>query len=170
MGKNAVMGLIVLFGLFSLGATADTNKTDDSRFDQSKNIGDMAQKPTLSQTDLKKSPLGVTPDQQLEDADKIHEELKQIIARTQQLQKQVGSDRNEIRLILERAQIHEQILKNIKIPKPIQSKQQINRDDIIAREKMRLIAVQAHQTQEHLKALQSSRLIHSIPKTESQTS
>lgn len=93
-----------------------------------------------------------------EDVEKIQEELKQIIARTQQLQNQVKDDRSEIKRILEQAQIHQRILKGIMIPKTIQSKHQINADQIIAQEKMRLIARQAEQTQNQLKTIQNARL------------
>lgn len=107
----------------------------------------------------------VVPAKPVEDIEKIQTDLKQIIERTQQLQTQVQGDRSEIQQILERAKIHQRILTTITIPQPIQSKQQINQNDIIAREKMRLIAQQVHQTQEQLKAVQSSKLVAS--KTES---
>ena len=107
------------------------------------------------------------PPKSVEDVAKIQAELKQIIDRTQQLQTQVQGDRSEIRQILERAKIHQRILTSITIPQPIQSKQQINQNDIIAREKMRLIAQQVHQTQEQLKAVQNSKLVSSASKTES---
>ncbi len=162
---KALICLSVLFGILSMGAAAaDNNKADDST--SSKKINNLAEKSMLSQSDLK-SPIAVTPDQEVEDIDKIHNELKQIIARTQKLQNQVHDDRNEIKDILERAQIHQRILKGITIPKPIQSKQQINQDDILAREKMRLIAQQAYQTQQQLKALQSSRFAGSVSKVDS---
>ena len=108
----------------------------------------------------------VVPAKPVEDIEKIQTDLKQIIERTQQLQTQVQGDRSEIQQILERAKIHQRILTSISIPQPIQSKQQINQNDILAREKMRLIAQQVHQTQEQLKAVQSSKLV-SASKTES---
>ncbi len=109
----------------------------------------------------------VLPVKPVEDIEKIQTDLKQIIERTQQLQTQVRGDRSEIQQILERAKIHQRILTTITIPQPIQSKQQINQNDIIAREKMRLIAQQVHQTQEQLKAVQNSKLVSSASKTES---
>ena len=109
----------------------------------------------------------VLPVKPVEDIEKIQTDLKQIIERTQQLQTQVRGDRSEIQKILEQAKIHQRILTSITIPQPIQSKQQINQNDIIAREKMRLIAQQVHQTQEQLKAVQNSKLVSSASKTES---
>ncbi len=109
----------------------------------------------------------VVPVKPVEDIEKIQTDLKQIIERTQQLQTQVRGDRSEIQKILEQAKIHQRILTSITIPQPIQSKQQINQNDIIAREKMRLIAQQVHQTQEQLKAVQNSKLVSSASKTES---
>ena len=159
-GNKSLICFIVLLGVLSLAASKDVSKK--SKSDQSQ------QEEAEEQDD--KSPLAVIPTQQIENADKIHSELKQIISRTQELQKQIRTDRSEINEIMERAQIHQKILKGITIPKPIQSKQQINRDDIIAREKMRLIALQAHQSREYLKAFQSSRLVPELPKTDSRAS
>jgi len=158
--------LILVLGFLSLGATKEKNKTDNSSAAKQTKKSEPVSQKQASPAGFKKS-LVVTPDQQVENAEKINDELKQIISRTQQLQTQVHDDRSEIQKILERAQIHQRILKGITIPQPIQSKQQINQADIIAREKMRLIAQQVHQTQEQLRAIQNSRLISSIPKTES---
>ena len=94
-----------------------------------------------------------------QDKEKIQEELKQIIARTQQLQVQVKDNRSEIQKILKRAEIHQKILKGITIPSTIQTKQQIDAEQIIAQEKMRLIALQAHETQEQLKVFQNARAV-----------
>jgi len=129
--------------------SADNNKTNAS-------TASLDQQSALPKADLNQSSL-IIPEAQTEDIERIQEELKQIISRTQQLQTQVKDDRAEVKEILERAQIHQKILSGITIPKPIQSKQQINQTDIISREKMRLIAQQARMTQEQLKVIQNSR-------------
>lgn len=169
MERNLRCALILVSFLLIYGVlfAAENNKANESSrsFDRNQNLPALAgmanQKASISKTDLKQNHVTVTPEPPLEDAEKIQDELQQIISRTRQLQEQVKGDRSEIREILERAQIHQRILKGITIPKPIQSKQQINQDDIIAREKMRLIAQQAQITQRQLKTIQSARL-HSL--------
>lgn len=152
-----------MVGFLSLGAKENKKKDEPSKQQNKRLAEDKVQKKEESETET----IVVTPGQpHAEDVEKIHNELKQIISRTQQLQTQVRDDRNEIRQILERAQIHQRILKGMTIPKLVQSKQQINQDYIIAQEKMKLIAKQAHQTQEQLKTIQNSRFVNSVPKTE----
>lgn len=155
--------MIVLFSLLSLGAK-ENKKKDDPGKEQNKQL---AEKEIQQKEQTKTKTIVVIPGQPNEDVEKINDELKQIISRTQQLQNQVRDDRSEIRQILERAQIHQRILKGITIPKLVQSKQQINQDYILAQEKMRLIAQQAHQTQEQLKTIQNSRFVNPVPKTDS---
>ena len=152
-----------MFSLLSLGAK-ENKKKDDPGKEQNKQL---AEKEIQQKEQTKTKTIVVIPGQPNEDVEKINDELKQIISRTQQLQNQVRDDRSEIRQILERAQIHQRILKGITIPKLVQSKQQINQDYILAQEKMRLIAQQAHQTQEQLKTIQNSRFVNPVPKTDS---
>lgn len=149
--------LSLVFSSFTFSKKKDKNKDKDQKATQQ----------TSSLVLVKPIKPIVVPVKPVEDIEKIQTELKQIIVRTQQLQTQVRDDRSEIQQILERAQIHQRILKGITIPQPIQSKQQINQNDMIAREKMRLIAQQVHQTQEQLKAIQNSKMVNSTPKTES---
>ena len=152
-----------MFSFLSLGAK-ENKKKDDPGKEQNKQL---AEKEIQQKEQTKTKTIVVVPGQPNEDVEKINDELKQIISRTQQLQNQVRDDRSEIRQILERAQIHQRILKGITIPKLVQSKQQINQDYILAQEKMRLIAQQAHQTQEQLKTIQNSRFVNPVPKTDS---
>ncbi|MBI3999551.1 MAG: hypothetical protein HY351_02960 [Candidatus Omnitrophica bacterium] len=96
-------------------------------------------------------------ERQREEVARIQSELKEIINRTQYLQNQVKDNRFEIQNILERTRIHERILKNITVPRPIQSKQQIDAEEIVRMEKLRLIAVQARETQAQLRTIQQAR-------------
>lgn len=162
--KFSLICFIVMFSFLSLGAK-ENKKKESSAKQQDKQQTEKKNKET-EQTEAET--VAVLPGQPpTEDVEKIHDELKQIISRTQQLQSQVRDDRSEIRQILERAQIHQRILKGMTIPKMVQTKQQINQDYILAQEKMRLIAQQAHQTQEQLKTIQNSRFVNPVPKTES---
>ena len=111
--------------------------------------------------DVSTVPKGVLgPEKNEKEPEKIQSELKEIINRTQQLQTQVKNNRVEIQNILERARIHEQILRNITLPPSIPTKQQLNPEAIINREKVRLIAEQARQTQEQLRAIQQVHLLN----------
>ena len=108
-----------------------------------------------------------SPKRQQEEVEKTKAELEEIIGRTRQLQERVQDNRSEIQKILERAQIHERILKSISIPQSIPTKYQINTDEIVKQEKLRLIAEQARQTQEQLRIIQQTkslgRLARSAP-------
>ena len=101
----------------------------------------------------------VSPGTQKEEAEKIQGELKEIINRTQQLQTQVKNNRLEIQSMLERARIHERILRNITLPPPTPTRQQFDIEEMIKREKLRLIAEQAMQTQKQLRIIQQARLL-----------
>lgn len=105
--------------------------------------------------------LDLSPKKQQEEAAKIKADLDDIIERTRQLQARVQDDRSEIQKIMERAQIHERILRSISIPQPIPTKYQVNADEIVKQEKLRLIAEQARQTQEQLRIIQQAKSLGS---------
>ncbi|MBI1978058.1 MAG: hypothetical protein HYS55_04835 [Candidatus Omnitrophica bacterium] len=105
-----------------------------------------------------------SPEEQRKEAEKIRSELKQIIRRTNRLHGRVKENRVEIQQILERAKIHERILRSISIPQPIRATQQINADEIVRREKLRLIAQQARDTQDQLRAIQKAKTTQSVQK------
>lgn len=96
---------------------------------------------------------------QPEEVERVRAELRDIIERTNQLQVDLKENRAEIQNILEQTKIHQKILQNISIPQPVQIKSQINADEIIKREKLRLIAEQAQQTQEQLRIIQQTRSV-----------
>ncbi len=98
-----------------------------------------------------------SPEKQQKEVEKIQGELKEIITRTQQLQNQVKNNRSEIQQILQRAQIHEQILRSITLPPAVPKKNQLDPEEIIKHEKLRLIGEQARQTQEQLRVIQQAR-------------
>lgn len=168
--KHYLVCMIVLLGIFSLAAQNDNQtKKDDSFGAKFFGFG----KPKSKQESAKPkqaSPRGLpTKDEneQPKNVAKIQDELNEIVSRSRQLQGQVRDDRNEIQEILERTQIHQRILKTITIPKTVQQRPSIaNAENVIAREKMRLIAQQALQTQEQLKAIQATKTF-SAAKTES---
>lgn len=160
--KYRFLCLIILMAFLCVGASAEKNQKTGKKGKKST----APQSELLADSDSTKNSLIATSNQQVENVEKIQSDLQQIISRTQQLQTQVIQNRSEIKGILERAQIHQRILKGITVPKPIQSKDLINPDAIVAREKMRLIAQQAQQAQEHLKAIQSARFVKSISKAE----
>lgn len=91
---------------------------------------------------------------QEEDVLKIQAELGKVISQTSHLQNHVRDNRIEIQQILERARIHEKILRSIAVPTPVRSVQQISADEILRREKLRLIAEQTQQSQDQLRAIQ----------------
>lgn len=92
-----------------------------------------------------------------EEVEKIQNELKEVVTRTQELQAQAKTERSEISEIMERARIHEQILRNMSIPKPIVVSQRINVDEVLRREKLRLIAEEASRVQRQLRAVEAAR-------------
>ena len=89
-----------------------------------------------------------------EEVEKVQDELKDIISRTQQLQGQVQGNRVEIQNILQRAQIHERILRSIAVPAPVRLKSQVDAEELIKHEKVRIIAEQTQKTQQQLRAIQ----------------
>ncbi|OGW87103.1 MAG: hypothetical protein A3C35_07005 [Omnitrophica bacterium RIFCSPHIGHO2_02_FULL_46_11] len=99
------------------------------------------------------------------EVEKIQGELKDIIERTQQLQQQVRGNRDEIQKILQRAQIHERILRTMNVPGPVQLKSQIDTEEILKREKLRIISEQTQKTQQQLRAIQQMKSIAKVPKT-----
>jgi len=102
------------------------------------------------------------PEEQKKEVERLREELNDIINRTQQLQNQVKDSRSEIQGILERAQIHERILRDITLPQPVQMRYQINSDAILKHEKLRLISEQARQTQQQLRVIQQARSLEAM--------
>lgn len=94
--------------------------------------------------------------------EEIQQELSEIIARTRELQEQVKDNRAEIQSILERAQIHERILRDMTLPPPVQLRHQINPDEILKQEKLRLISEQARRTQEELQVIQQTRSLRAL--------
>ena len=103
----------------------------------------------------------VTPDlgseKQGEEIKKIQNELRQVIHQTSQLQNKVRGNRVEVQEILERAKIHEKILRSIAAPAPVRTAQQIDVDEILRREKLRLLAEQTQHSQDQLRAIQQVR-------------
>ena len=90
----------------------------------------------------------------------VQKELTDIIERTSKLQNQVNGNRNELIEIMERAQIHREILKTIKTPRAIITPVQPNSDlDVVDREKIRLISEQTRQAQQQLEVIQRARAI-----------
>jgi len=98
-----------------------------------------------------------------EEVKQIRNELQNVIQQTSRLQGQIQGNRLEIHEILERAKIHERILQNMTLPKPVVTKRQLDIERILSREKVRLIAEQTQKTQEQLRALEQVRTIHSVP-------
>ena len=98
-----------------------------------------------------------------EEVKQIRNELQNVIQQTSRLQGQIQGNRLEIHEILERAKIHERILHNMTLPKPVVTKRQLDIERILSREKVRLIAEQTQKTQEQLRALEQVRTIHSVP-------
>jgi hypothetical protein len=98
-----------------------------------------------------------------EGVEQIQTELKQIIDRTNVLRAQAQVDRAETAKILERAQIHERILRTITLPpaQPVPIRQVINVDDVARREKIRLIADQTKKTQDRLRILERTGAVKS---------
>ena len=177
---------LFLCALLSFGAWWNSGKSKTEQRKEQKSQTDLSSK-TLTSTTLKGSettsfddslPLpsaketeeseGSTTLEQQEDVEKIQEELKEIIDRTRQLQQQVKDNRSEIQKIMERAQIHEQILKNISIPRQVNTR--FTSDQIVQREKLRLIAEQARQTQQQLRVIQTASAVSKIaPNTRTET-
>lgn len=179
--KHCLVCMIVLLGFFSLAAQNDNQtKKDGSLGTKFFGFGKPKSKQEATKTKSTTSPAKPTKkdanekqddDRQPRDVVKIQNELNEIVSRSRQLQGQVRDDRNEIQEILERTQIHQRILKTITIPKTIQQHPNIsNAENVIAREKMRLIAQQALQTQEQLKAIQATKALSAAKTESSQTS
>ena len=97
--------------------------------------------------------------------DEIQGELSQIITRTNQLQGQVTGQRAEVYKILETARIHERLLQTMKVASPVQNRQQVNVDDLLRREKLRLLAEQTQQTQKQLEVLERTRALQQTSQT-----
>ncbi len=92
----------------------------------------------------------------------VQKELSEIIDRTSKLQDQVKGNRTEVLQIMERAKIHENILKTIKIPQPVAAPvKYVDADAIVQREKLRLIAEQTKQAQKQLEIIQRTRHLES---------
>jgi hypothetical protein len=93
----------------------------------------------------------------------IQKELSEIIDRTTKLQNEIKGNRTEVLKIMERAQIHNQILKTIKVPQPVTpvAYRQIDAQELVQREKLRLIAEQTRRAQQQLEIIQRTRAIES---------
>ena len=92
----------------------------------------------------------------------IQKDLNDIIVRSSKLQDEVKENRTEVLQIMERAKIHESILKTIKIPQPVKMPVKVvDADAIVQREKLRLIAEQTRQAQKQLETFQRTRSIQS---------
>lgn len=88
------------------------------------------------------------------DIQQVEKELKAIIDRTRTLETQAVTDRAEVEQMLKRAQIHEQILRTMKIPEPVHTVTPVDTNRILQQEKIRLISEQAQRTQRTLALLQ----------------
>ena len=96
-----------------------------------------------------------------EDMIKLQSELSEIITRSSKLQNEVKENRAQIHEIMERAKIHENILKTIKAPQLVKVPTPIDADAIVQREKLRLIAEQTKQAQQQLETIQRTQSIES---------
>ena len=94
--------------------------------------------------------------------DDIEKELNQVIQRSSQLKTQVQTNRVEVHKILERAQIHEKILRSMRTPKPTVVQDRIKIDQILAQEKLRLIAQEARRNQDRLRAIQHAQTAQAV--------
>jgi hypothetical protein len=92
----------------------------------------------------------------------VQRELSEIIDRTSKLQNDVQVNRIEVLTIMERAKIHDRILKTIKVPQPVKMPvKTVDADAIVKQEKLRLIAAQTRQAQKQLETIQRTRHIQS---------
>ena len=110
-----------------------------------------------------------SPEEQREDVEKIQGELKEVISRTSQLQNQVQGNRSEIQDILERAQIHERILRSMNTLRTTTAVSKIDADEIIRREKIRLIANETQRTQQQLRTIQQAQSVKTASYTPTDT-
>ncbi|GEM_PF-6021220 len=157
-----IFGIVILLAFFSFAASKEKSKAREVKIvpaekNNAIESNDKKQKSDAEKVNLTGQSTTVEPKVPSEDVNKIQEDLKQIIVRSQELQAKARDNRSEISQILERAQIHQQILKGITLPKPILSKNQLDQNNILAREKIRLISEQAQQTQQQLKTIQTMR-------------
>ena len=97
-----------------------------------------------------------------EEASQIQDRLHQIIARTSQLQSKVNGNRADVYKILETAKIHERLLQTVTVPTPVRMNRQVNVDEILRREKLRLIAERTRQTQNQLELLERTRNLQNV--------
>ena len=164
--------VILVFSFFSIGAWWGSDKP--KKEPQKKTVSEPAfevirpepvsqpvseiKPPQLSSAKPKEiEPPAVVSGKQLEEIKRIQEELKQIIDRTHKLQADVKENRSEVQNIMERAQIHERILQNIAVPRQTQTVSPVIADEIVKREKLRLIAEQTQRTQQRLRVIQQTR-------------
>ena len=165
MGKRPYRySVLLITALVCLGAWWDRAETKKTALDSEKVVEDhetqfaedrSAEKEIAQVSASEKTP-GIQKIQ-VPDVARIQKDLKEIINRSRHLQLQVNDNRSEIQGMMERARIHEQILKTISIPKPVRVKKEIEADEIVKREKLRLIAEQARKTQEQLRHIQEGR-------------
>lgn len=97
------------------------------------------------------------PEDREKEIAQIEGELKDILEKTTALQESVGANRAEIQKIVERARIHNQILKTIRIPKPVRTGAEARIDHVLAAEKVRVIGDQARRTQQQIRILEQTR-------------
>ena len=168
--------LIFFVAVLSLGAWWDLGKPkkeEPKKQSQINSSVSQAKKSSKNITSEKKEqkPEGTVPRLQTEtqsdfsqpvDATNVQKELSEIIDRTSKLQGEVKGNRTEILQIMERAQIHDRILKTIKMPQPVKMPVKVvDADAIVRQEKLRLIAAQTQQAQKQLETIQRTRNIES---------
>ncbi|MBI4368108.1 MAG: hypothetical protein HY588_01800 [Candidatus Omnitrophica bacterium] len=160
-GKTSFFVLIsvVLFALMSTGAWWEGRAAKEEKKEEEKAPSQKVSSQTSPQTALSvKAYSQVNP----AEINRIQKDLREIINRTRQLQSQVKNNRTEMQSILQRAQIHERILQEITVPpRPIQTKTQLDPEEVVKLEKLRLISEQTRETQEKLRQIQNTRMIQS---------
>lgn len=179
--RLSCLTVILLFSFFSLGAWWDFGTPKKKEPSKDKEIPEWTAPSEISEPE----PAGLPDEKESaetedkekakdktgkitenrEEVEKLQKDLKEVISRTQQLQGQVQGNRTEIQGILERAQIHERILRSMSVPRPIQLKSQVDAEELVKREKVRLIAEQTQRTQQQLRVIQQMKSIPKTPKT-----
>jgi len=170
--------LILLLTVFSLGAWWDFGKPkkEEPKKEQPSFLSQLQQQfgPKKDQPakQAESESQGTAPEFKAEtlegdlppsvEAANVQKELSEIIDRTSKLQDQVKDNRAEVLQIMERAKIHENILKTIKVPQPVATPVKVvDAEAIVQREKLRLIAEQTKRAQEQLEIIQRTRSLES---------
>jgi hypothetical protein len=97
--------------------------------------------------------------------EQIRQELSQIVQRTKTLQNQVQGNRTQIHKIMERAQMHEKILRRMKVAQPVSIREQTNVEEILKAEKIRLIAEQSQRSRNQLRIIEQAKAYRPTPTT-----